>query len=167
MIDQQQREAGRELDAEIARMVFGWVWGEITYRTGGNKPMRWLVPHGDLDRDRDMRLADDDTPDAPNWHFMLPRYSTSVADAWAVVEAMLGRALGELTVVNVDVTAAWHEPSEPPYYVCLISLATSLDAAPDVPTRFESVDAVAETAPVVICRAALKAAIGKEDVSDA
>jgi hypothetical protein len=78
-----KREAGRELDAEIAEKVMGWI-GVVPEFVGADGG-RWFVWSG--------------KPSLPARRYAVPEYSTNFAAAWEVVEKM--RADGwfvELTI---------------------------------------------------------------------
>lgn len=76
----------RALDAEVVQAVFGWIWGEPIWEPHGNVRKRWLMRESDLGKDH--RIAADETPNAQNWDIMVPHFSTDIAAAWTVVQAM-------------------------------------------------------------------------------
>jgi hypothetical protein len=126
-------EAGRELDILIAERIFGWVW---VVATAWNA--RWLC-----EPDRYQTA----NPKWPKWdgstevlvrypqqcepdeHGYLPQYSSDIAAAWEVVEKMKAFSLGQ----RVD--GSWQ---------CWWWQGVHMGAH-------------GETAPLAICRAALKA----------
>jgi len=69
----------------------------------------------------------------------LPHYSTDIADAWEIIELLCERDWG-----RVDISRTKLPPTG--YYQCIMRWATHAEAV-----------AYGETAPLAICRAALKA----------
>lgn len=144
--------ASRELDAEIAEKVMGWMWVEHSPKQQalpgftsvvrfladpkwvkglGSDPSWFIVP------------ADMTTPVAEDVDAGIPHYSTDIAAAWQVVEKMRERGL------NVSITAdyGWRAPWE-----CCMYLPGAREQWPC---------ADADTAPMAICLAARKALEGK------
>ena len=111
-------EAGRELDAEVAERVMG-------LRT---RPRSWSKEGPCLQ----------EAPGKP-WR-IIPHYSTSVADAWEVVEKI--RSASKLSVI----VEASTNPTE---YICAVG-------AHHRGQWIETVRAVSESAPAAICAAALR-----------
>jgi hypothetical protein len=150
--------AGGEMDAEVARRVFGF-WkarhpdglmngDEYWWAPHHTMPGAWMYVSAAL---RGVWGSSFDYADG------LPKFSRDIAAAWTVIETMVGRTINDLVVVNADVSMSRYAPDEPDGYTCLLSLATALDADLSEPITFQGVDASAETAPLAICRAALKA----------
>ncbi len=91
------REAGRELDQRVAIEIMGWGWC-------ARQSSKWLAPLSTIGYDDGsfegvVRAArDDDEAEHPWWledrsrtnppHDVVPHYSTSLVDAWLVVEKM-------------------------------------------------------------------------------
>ncbi len=123
--------AGRELDALVSEKVMGWVWiaFEIAHTTD---VVRRPYP-GDSWDVQHGRRADFTEPIAYGWDSNLPHYSTDIAAAWRVVD----RRKGEYTFI---LSYNQHEHT---WWVCF-----------DPVNHYE---ARADTAPLAICRAALKA----------
>jgi len=126
-------DAGPELDALVAREVMGWdAFGhdELWHEKGKRKThvTRWGTPH-----------AQDCTTN------FLWRPSVNMASAWEVVE-VLRRRFGNVSVVGIDDPDAPGLPgehSDSTYWECIVG-----------DDRFY---ASAGTAPLAVCRAALKA----------
>jgi hypothetical protein len=81
MIDIDTMPAGREMDALIAERVMGWKWMGIDHET-----LAML-----LDPTARRHPAWREYPDRPHssdWDAYVPHYSTDIAAAWEVVEAM-------------------------------------------------------------------------------
>lgn len=91
----------------------------------------------------------------------VPPYSSDIRAAWLIIERMLGRRVGDLVVVEVDVSAALYDPEAPTSYTCTVTLATPLDAPLGDSTVFDAADVTAETMPLAICSAALAAIEGR------
>lgn len=126
-------KAGRELDAEIAERFMGWRWwrSSITGRRClfPSEPPEWFT-----------ELATGNEPLVGDWdHISLPPYSTSIADAWHVVERL--NALGWLVGLEQIDTAQGRQ------------WRTSLDRI----SPYGIEDEFATTAPLALCRAALRA----------
>jgi hypothetical protein len=114
-------EAGRELDALVAEKVMGWVWQPDEkgghYRDGNGET-----------------FATGRTLGQPE----CPKYSTSIAAAWDVVELLASKGLDVTVFVHPDGRAA----------TCEIGFKGDLGIEP-----------TADTAPHAICLAALKAVV--------
>lgn len=121
-------KAGRELDALIAEKVMGW-----KYRGYGNGGGEWTF--------NGQKMAFGGLNGGS-----LPHYSTNIADAWMVVEKM-GRWHGfDFMIVMPDPEQTFHlRTYEAGWY----------EATNDGPERRVVSDA--DTAPLAICLAALKA----------
>jgi hypothetical protein len=126
--------AGRELDAIIAEKVMG------------GKHVKESVPYTMIDpyTSEEMELFDHrdywEFPQ-PDWKGLpLPRFSTSIADAWLVVEKLVGR--GRVFIVKGDGLRTGNNPK----WTVLCDGVERVDA---------------DTAPLAICLAALKAVEGK------
>lgn len=152
-------ESGRELDAEVADKVMGQVacdgWKLVNLGSAGGPAMMTTdaCPHE--------RRAHQCYPSGDGWPGQgAPHYSTDIAAAWTVADHLAGQRIGNLIVVAVDVSIGAYDQSEPPYYTCCFTLATPEDAPPSQPTTFDGIDATADTAPLAICRAALRAVEG-------
>ena len=125
-------KAGRELDALVAIAVFG-------AKHSGTSAAEWMHfpttgPYADCDCEGHMEAQ------------VCPRYSTNIADAWEVVEK-LGRWHGfDFMIVMPDPEQTFHlRTYEAGWY----------EATNDGPERRVVSDA--DTAPLAICLAALKA----------
>ena len=132
-------KAGRELDALIAEKVMGLTRHDESYVAEGvGKVLRfvWRDGCGDCVYSGDM---------------FLPHYSTNIADAWEVVEK-LGRWRGfDFMLVMPDPEQTFHlHTYEAGWY----------EATNDGPERRVVSDA--DTAPLAICLAALKAVSQEE-----
>jgi hypothetical protein len=120
--------AGRELDALVAEKVMGAEWRNMT--PAGRKRVL-SFPH-----DRPMAMMDGKEfilyggPDEKDQY--LPHYSTSIADAWAVVEKMKPKRLN-LEKIDANWAASFHFGG------------------------YAEGSGYAETAPLAICLAALNA----------
>jgi len=133
-------EAGPELDAMVAVAVFGWEWfaverhfepprGYETWRSLRD-PKSGFYHFGDEDR-----LASGNEPIWNTFGERPPKYSTEIAAAWQVVERMKG----------VSPWPYWFELSHRPKgFMC--------NFVGDTPHN-----AYAESAPLAICKAALRA----------
>lgn len=90
-------QPGRELDAEVARQLFGW---EHVADYGPNAfdervDMWFGVPPG-----RCFAMLGDEVHLPTICENRLPHYSTSIADAWLVVEAL--KSMGNVVIIKVD-----------------------------------------------------------------
>jgi hypothetical protein len=144
-------DEGRELDALIAERVMGYRWC-----VWPNVESRFLDLHWDKERAGSTPLPA--TGDEPTSHYALstvPCYSTDIAAAWQVVEKIAARN-GD-TVVSVTHNSRDGERigGEEKYF-CTIE---------DISDGIEEWEAEGVTAPLAICRAALKAVADKEVVS--
>ena len=130
--------AGRELDALVAEKVMGW--REVRCNVGGNIP--YGEPDDDWNRDARADPAHGFTGIPRVHREEVPDYSTSIAEAWLVVEKLSGQF-----AVNLSCT------SQPVRWLCEFS-------------RSENVwfNAHGRTPAEAICLAALKA-IGYHDES--
>lgn len=121
-------EAGRELDALVAEKVMGWRW--ISYNNNGFI----LVPPDQHSRMKPEYVFQDKA--GSREHAGLPRYSTDIAAAWEVVEKL--HEIPGYEIIDIR--------------LCSIGYAI---LAP-MGNHMKSVS-TAETAPLAICLAALKA----------
>ena len=130
--------AGRELDALVAEHVEGWTWDPWK---GGNriervlmapKPTTVMLFVGAYVLAGELVITDN-----------LPHYSTDIAAAWQVVEAMHGRGLRYAIKGYFEGVAS---------HGCIFDDENWVDSNP-------LYKAVAETVPLAICRAALKAVL--------
>lgn len=83
-------KAGRELDAEVARLIMGYVWATLNpriYTTLSGK--RFLVPPDS--RDAAYRRCDTSLPKDELWYGDVPRYSTDTSAAMGVAVALMTR----------------------------------------------------------------------------
>lgn len=123
--------AGREMDALVAEKVMG-----LEHR-------EWVpygAPEGWYPRTAPRLNARDDEGnaiDADGYSSELPFYSTSIADAWQVVEKLAERHVISVACI---INRKWR---------CEIVQAHSMPQQPSA--------AFADTAPLAICKAALKA----------
>ena len=126
----EKMQAGRELDALIAEKVMGWEWR----KTSLNDEQKVLVMgnYNPLDDSTDFWWGDDVMK-------LVPYYSRDIAAAWQVVEKMREEGL------DIDITV---RPKIE--YGCRV--------APRGECNTDNVVFLASTtAPLAICRAALKA----------
>lgn len=116
-----QMKPGRELDALVAEKVMGWRDARL-HRNGPTDPCEWEAWQG--------------IPPEPEhgWRTALPHYSTSIADAWQVVEWLAEHHDG---FVSVGVRSVdWGESGDyydhfahttsgesAPHAICLAALA--------------------------------------------
>ena len=134
-----EMEAGRELDALVAEKVMGWRRvsdGQFYFWPSKEMVEALRMSHPDL-------LAVD--------YFAAPEFSADIAAAWKVVEKMYSDGW----TVSVGSLAA-----KPRGWRCTVSHMH----ADDFYRHPESYEANADTAPLAICRAVLKA-VGVEEVS--
>lgn len=145
-MSEQQHEAGRETDALVARVVFGWVvepriehemdpaffsgHAASMYRVIGERP--YLVPPGMVGKTAGAREEIDGMVIGGD----LPAYSTDIAAAMTVVEKIGG---------YVDLLRRDHSGDYVEWIVWIESRG----------------EATAPTLPLAICRAALAAAEGQ------
>ena len=141
MMDIDKLEAGRELDALVAEKVMGWTW------CAGPRPfdgmiMRWLFAPGK----EKLSLA---KGNEPMGSLSMPHYSTDVAAAWEVVERLVDD--GHCPGLIFDDNGHWALPLEG-------TQNCPMGPGPqDIATSFFiEADMWAETAPLAICRAALR-----------
>jgi hypothetical protein len=129
-------DAGRELDALVAERVMGWknleYYPAISGRKPGYAPAGWYG-------------------DGPNGEVYLNRYySTRIKDAWLVIEKLIND--GNCPGLLYDDNGHWALALEGTQNVPIG------DNAQDIATQFfVSANDWAESAPLAICRAALKA----------
>jgi hypothetical protein len=119
--------SGRETDALIASQVMGWI--DVAKRPIANAMGQHVV--------------DEYTgvpPGGPAQGIFLPRFSTLIGDAWAVVEKLRREHLF-VTVIS----GRGPQPDLPQPWVCKINKDGAF------------IEAKAESAALAICRAALKA----------
>ena len=137
----EEMAAGRELDALVAKVVF-----DLT--------VRWLsVPRHPHEHGAGVPIQPQSCDPPPGltgaWaamYWVIPRYSTDIAAAWEVVEKLV--ALG---FVTVHLSQGIKEPG---WYASFFG-----DPATDGKGGY----ARADTAPLAICRAALKATTPNPD----
>lgn len=72
----------KDIDAEIAEKLFGWVW--VCNRLREDDPTRRLA-HPDYSRQM-YEPATDDEPLALDWNLDTPPYSTILQSAWPLVD---------------------------------------------------------------------------------
>lgn len=90
----------RELDAEIAEKIFGWLW--VVNRHDTSDAARLLI-HQNYNRDiYDVALGDE--PPAVDWYMNAPHYSTSLNEAWKLIDWMHALSF------NVFVTLVEYSP---------------------------------------------------------
>jgi len=83
--------ADRELDAQIAVTLFGYRWVEISIQ--GDPPIAALLSQSIAEPrlksyPDSFKLAKSDTKRAGDWDSFMPHFSTSIVDAWQVVDRM-------------------------------------------------------------------------------
>lgn len=130
--DMETMEAGRVMDCRVAELMG---WEDITGR---------LLPVGvspDAMRRYGAQIKDD-----------VPRFSTSIADAWRVVERM---AEGGLSVV-IATNGAAPRQNGVKVFDSIHGIGHEIFDANEHPGWY----AVAETVPLAICRVALQAVAG-------
>jgi hypothetical protein len=121
--------AGHELDALVAERVMGWKWCDVRLR-GSTNTVRVLLPP------RDGYWRQDGAHDERDFARAAPPfYSTEIRAAWEVVEALNERGFG-VEVFRYGKA----EGLEREWFVSI-----------------GDTEADADTAPLAICRAALKA----------
>lgn len=138
------REAGRELDALIAEKVMGGRWDRgALYSHVYVEPTGWLLAQ----RDRE-RFGDDELH---VYEGALPYYSTEIAAAWRIVEEISGFDTGR--------DKPWWSMAT--FYAQRGQIGCRVYACPPGSSIFDADDVIAEaigdTAPHAICRAALQA----------
>ena len=120
-------QANRDIDALVAEKVMGYKWWKHTLWPTTDKVVRMLRLN--TSPYYNTVLADGDEPLSPNWVANVPHYSTDIKDAFEIVVHFLKYAYGfELT---------WLEAGEE--WECSIG------------DKY----AIAQTAPLAICSAAL------------
>jgi len=146
--------AGREMDALVAEKVMGWLaWSErrpeyihvVFQRPGEREPfMKFRNPEAERARYAPMAFGDID----PMNHVVcdIPRYSTEIAAAWEVVERLRAdKVMGGASIAAVN---APDDATPGEWCVEWFDGNRTLDCA------------TGDTAPLAICRAALKASQG-------
>lgn len=134
--------AGRELDALIAEKVMGWNWVNVF-----SNALMIVPPIGDKLRHAH-KYVDKGIPDN------MPHYSTNIADAWLVVEKLKGMGFG-VTINEVCKRSGFYKYNDNVlgYWHCNFTVSDKDDNDKLLKTNPE----IAETAPLAICLAALKA----------
>lgn len=120
-------KAGRELDALVAEKVMGWCWIENDVGQESLQPP--IEEYAYLSRNHPVFWADD-----KGYTEIMPKYSTNIADAWQVVEK-----LRETHWIQVEVGTL---------NICDIG---------EYGKGCSTIQEVADTIPLAICLAALKA----------
>jgi hypothetical protein len=120
--------AGREMDALVAETVMGCRYIPDYHR--------WELPNG-------------------RWSIDLPEYSTDITAAWQVVERMIStgalRGSGDVVLYYVNNDGSYYDHVGGAHWYC------ALQAYEDGPEYdFDADGAIADTAPLAICRAAAK-----------
>ena len=141
-------KAGRELDARIAERVMG---ERILWAHAAWSKEDWLSSHGEgepTEQNTPAIVLDEDRRDGDPLprYLIIPRYSTSIADAWSVVDTMERRGFW------CEMRTPFMEPGgDDGYWAGFTPHSTSgWNGRPDHWTRAESL-------PLAICLAALKA----------
>lgn len=152
------KKPGREFDAKIAVEFFGWRWFRDPLQSDliGLWPpespewqrWNWRDTLIDVTGDEEswQRFSDWDRMGSPSDRppgsiSFLPHYSTSIADAWPVVELLKG--MGKVVIVKAD--ALMRGDFEPSYWVQCGNQRDGVRA---------------NTAPDAICKAGLLALVG-------
>ena len=132
-------DAGPELDALIAEKVMGWQWANAVGKS-------FLLPNGVTERERYHWKPGKDGPPRRIEEFYtqmdyckIPRYSTDIATAWVVVEKLM-------PVVGHIYPAHDEETGKLMHWCAVVEKGDS-----------ERFGVIASTAPLAICRAALRA----------
>lgn len=168
MIDIAMLEAGRELDALVAELALGFRWEE--WQTG-----RGLYDQENIKRGKrfhNNKLAFEEVPPMGQEAVStrpLPHYSTDIASAWAVVHEMRRRGFdfkmeqsgahhyvgsnGRFTVFNEKTMVSFTCHNA----VCSEEKGPGVDWHGAAGGNGHGAELEAETAPLAICRAALKA----------
>jgi hypothetical protein len=157
--------AGRELDALVAEKVMGWTGKKIVYgwsdRVKRLYPLLVFTEGGSYVGDFGPFVDEEGNKiqyGKPHRVYHAPPYSTDIKAAWEVAEMMrkkpvcyLGEEYGAFIADTINI------------YQCCSSKWTCLigTTANDDDPEFE---AHAETAPLAICHAALKAVVGGEEI---
>lgn len=146
-----EMEAGRELDRFIAERVMGWRWFQWPGLRPGfpvmQPPEQWGIHTEEAVAKYAVIDCDDSPPDR------LPHYSTDISAAWEVVEKLTARGF-QVTIERNHAQSSCRVLSHP-------SVPCPVDA-PWPEHSFQYADT--QSAPLVICRAALEA-ISREAVS--
>lgn len=128
-------QASVELDAEVARVVFGTIWVKHDYCVinGVREDIETWFMEG--------FGSPDDPPGGWTWGVTPPKYSRYISEAWKVVEhlAALGMSVSVVYIASAEVQCAWverpedlrrlseeHEiggPEIAPLVICLTALA--------------------------------------------
>ena len=137
-----EMEAGRELDALVAEKAMGWEWRRFPH--AGDDVRALVSPESWLFSAREKAIGDERL--AGGWNYNVPNYSTKIADAWEVVNAMRDRGLS----VNINVDS--------PENSTLVSCSLH---KPDLHETMVT-EKIAETAPLAICLVALASAEGEK-----
>jgi hypothetical protein len=129
----------RELDALVAEHIFGWTWWRQNSLRGTYlvDPTGWAKDVGWEQATRDDRRSE-------RWYDYLFHWSTDIAAAWEVVEAMRAQYGVEMGSVESDTWRGWY------CEFCDYSIVRNGKAK----IVGEAVD---NTLPLAICRAALRA----------
>lgn len=145
----EQIQAGPELDAEVARVVFGWRRMEPknpTHLRCFAGKFGWVLMPPGQDHYGQWKPAEPGTPPAPDWLDVLaeeetvPPYSTDIAAAWLVVERLREIGLGVLIATE---RSGWE---------------VELTTTPALYERgYRGCFRTDPTMPLVVCRAALVA----------
>lgn len=147
MIDVDKLEAGVELDDRIAERVFGWCVEQFTY--------------GGMEKDRNEKctvwVTDPSRAlEAPRKRVDITKnripFSTDIAAAWQVLDHLI--SLHPKWRFWVGKSADLPEEDIEPYWECYIQ---DYESTPTNPYRGYADDC--DTAPLAICRAALKAVL--------
>lgn len=120
-------QAGRELDALVAEKVMGWKWCENDIGKESLQPPS--EEYAFLSPNHPVFWADE-----KGYTKIMPHYSTNIADAWKVVEKMRENFWVQVDVGDIILCSMGEYG-----FVC------------------STIQAEAETAPLAICLAALKA----------
>lgn len=137
-------EAGREMDALVAEKVMGW--RDIRCHQGGNLPFG--VPDDDFNRDVDEHKKHGNCGFPMEYHREpIPMFSNDISAAWEVVEKLLDK---NLHLILRDQAENGYSAD---FYLA--------QDWPNPPCKFIAEYVRGDTAPLAICRAALKAAEGK------
>lgn len=142
-------EAGRELDALVAEKVMGWT--AVFRLAGGNIP--YGFPDDDYNRDVDEHRKHGTCGFPTDYHREpIPEYSTDISAAWEVVEHFRQR---QWTVKLVG-----HEWYDGGRWECTLLDALDTERSRALDTQRHNADKQGwdePSAPLAICRAALKA----------
>ena len=139
-----KRTRGPLLDAEIAIRLFGWSWCRCEYIGPSHVPrpvikMKLLSARAIEDVRSGWKVLESNIDHTDTRQEWTPRYSQDIAAAWQVVEKLLADGFG-VYLTRHDDSNEWN---------CTIGRGDKING--------EIAEAVATTAPVAICRAALLA----------